>query len=113
MTRVNKKLLGFVDEVAEMFVDDFRNSVLHNTEYVALRSGVDEKDLTIFEITNKVTFEDQFEGQQVTRIEIEKSNSRYSTEREYNRLIEYLEKNHDNILKEFELHSRDDLGELL
>lgn len=112
MARVNKELLGFVDEVTEMFVDDYTNNVLHNGEYVAIRGGVNEKDLTIFKITNKVTFEGQFEGQQMTRIEIEESNRRYDVERKYNQLIEYLEKNHESTLKEFEKNNVDEVGHL-
>lgn len=113
MARINKKMLDFAAKAKEVLAEDYSEDIFCNDDYVALRNGINEVDLTVFEFTNRVTFEDEFEEQQVVRIELEKSNRRYRTEREYNQLMEFLKTNHKDVLKDFESHNMNRIGDLM
>lgn len=107
MGRINQEVMKFVDEATELFKEDFREKVIHNNDYVAIREGINETDLTVFKVVDELVFENQFEEQSVTRIEIDESNRRYSIERKYNRLMKYLEEKHPDIIKNFEIQDSD------
>lgn len=112
MSVVTKEMLEFVDKITEMFEHDFRNLVLFDENLIAVRTGVNETDLTIFESSNKVIFESHLKEQSVTRIYLDESNKSYDIKNDYKRLVKYLENNHSDILTAYKNNSSEELDYL-